>query len=134
VLVANYDGRPTTIDDAKGALRYDPVVSRGMPDEFTLRGAYLFKMPCCTCMEAVYERQDGSCVCVFEHDEDQPIWFGKRSAIDTHCQGVPTRLVEVDGKLAASFRHGRRFVTLIGVEGIDEATRLVAYLSRRDPT
>ena len=133
VLIANYHGQPTTIDEAQAVLQYRPLVAKGMPDGYALHAAYLFKMPCCTCMEAVYQREDGSCVCVFEHNEDQPIWFGSRPAVDAHCGGAQCRLVQVDGRLAVTFRRGRRFITLIGVQEVDEARRLVEALMAPEP-
>jgi hypothetical protein len=125
VLLANYGGRPTTIADATEVLKYTPVVARGVPGDFTLDAAYLLKMPCCTCMEAVYVRQDGSCLCVFEHDQEQPIWFGRRPAISVQCHGRPTRLVQVDGTLAATWPVGKRHVTIIGAVSVEEVSELV---------
>lgn len=126
MLVSNYDGHPTTVADAAEALKYTPVVARGTPAGFTLDAAYLLKMPCCTCMAAVFIRQDGSCLCVFEHDQEQQIWFGRRPAISVQCHGRPIRLVEVDGTVAASYADGKRHVTIIGAVSVEEVSELVA--------
>lgn len=132
VLLSNYNGQQTTIEDARGALRYQPVVARRTPDGYSLRAVYLLRMPCCTCLEAVYARDAGGYVCVFEHDGDQPIWFGKRPSISAQCQGHSTRLVQINGTLAATWPVGQRHVTVIGASSIDEVSKLVDAFPPQD--
>ncbi len=131
-LVNDYSGVPVEIPDAIRELKYRPVVANGLPADYELAQAYLLKMPCCRCLETCYQRKDGGMLCVFEHDEDQPVWFGDRPTSSKDCSGRPTRLVKVDGCLAATWQHQRRHITMIGAKDVDEVTRLVAHFVGRD--
>jgi anti-sigma factor RsiW len=135
VLLSNYSGQPIAVDAAADVLKYQPVVAHSEPDSrgYSLYRAYLLRMPCCTCLEAVYRRNDGGgYLCVFEHEGDQPIWFGNRPAITATIQGRPARLVQVDGALAASWPVGKRQVTVIGAASLEELADLVATLRPSD--
>ena len=68
-------------------------------------------------------------LCVFEHDDDQPLWFGDRPTSSKVFFGKPTRLVQVDGCLAATWQQERRHITVIGAKDVEEVTRLVAHFS-----
>lgn len=129
-LVKNYSGQPIEILDAIRELKYRPVVADGLPIDYEPTQAYLLKMPCCRCLEACYHRKDGGMLCVFEHDEDQPVWFGDRPTSTKVCSGKPTRLVKVDGCLAASWQRERRHITVIGAKDVDEVTRFVAFFEQ----
>ena len=131
-LVKNYSGVQTEIPDAIRELKYRPVVADGLPVDYEPAQAYLLKMPCCRCLEACYRRKDGGMRCVFEHDDDQPMWFGDRSTSSMVISGKPTRLVKVDGCLAATWQQERRHITVIGAKDVDEVTRLIAHFDRQD--
>lgn len=126
-LARKYSGRRVTLADAVRELKYRPVVVDGLPSDYELTQATLLKMPCCRCLETCYRRKDGRMLCIFEHDEDQPMWFDDRPVSATVCNGKPTRLVRGEGWIAASWQHQRRHITVIGAEDIDEVTRLVAH-------
>ena len=130
-LVKDYSGVPVEIPDAIRELRYRPVVADGLPADYEPTQAYLLKMPCCRCLEACYRRKNGGMLCVFEHDDDQPVWFGDRPTSSKVCSGKPTRLVQVDGCLAATWQQERRHITVIGAKDVDEVTRLVAHFERQ---
>ena len=130
-LVKNYSGVPIEIPDAIRELKYRPVVADGLPAEYEPAQAYLLKMPCCRCLEACYHRKNGGMLCVFEHDDDQPMWFGDRPTSSKMFSGKPTRLVQVDGCLAATWQQERRHITVIGAKDVDEVTRLVAHFERQ---
>lgn len=130
-LVKSYSGQPIEIPDAIRELKYRPVVADGLPDDYEPAQAYLLKMPCCRCLEACYHRKEGGMLCVFEHDIDQPVWFGDRPTSSKVCSGKPTRLVQVDGCLAATWQQDRRHITVIGAKDADEVTRLVAHFDRQ---
>lgn len=127
VLVKNYSGIPIEISDAIRELKYRPVVAVGLPDDYELAQAYLLKMPCCRCLEACYRRKDGGMLCVFEHDKEQPIWFGERSTSSMICSGKQTRLVQFDGCLAATWQQQQRYITVIGAKDVAEVSHLVAH-------
>ena len=130
-LVKNYSGVPCEIPDAIRELKYRPVVADGLPADYEPAQAYLLKMPCCQCLQACYHRKDGGMLCVFEHDSDQPGWFGDRPTSSNMFSGKPTRLVQVDGCLAATWQQEQRHITVIGAKDIDEVTRLVAHFERQ---
>lgn len=129
-LVHIYSGRPIAIADAARELKYQPAVMNGLPDDYDLAQACLLKMPCCLCLEVCYHRKSGGMICVFEHDDAQPAWFGNRPASSKVCSGKPTRLVPVDGHLAATWPHDRRHITVIGAKDADEVARLVEHFER----
>ena len=129
-LVKSYSGVPIEISDATRELKYRPVVADGLPAEYEPAQAYLLKMPCCRCLQVCYHRKNGGMLCVFEHDSDQPVWFGDRPASSKMFSGKPTRLVQVDGCLAATWQQERRHITVIGAKDVDEVTHLVEHFER----
>lgn len=131
ILIANYDGNATTLEEITRRVKYRPAVADGLPEGYTMDSLYLLKMPCCICPQAVLKGDDGNVLAVFEHDTDQPIWFGNRPMVKCRCAGKPTNIVEIDGKLAASYKSGSRYVTLVGLRDLDEATRLIGHLAAR---
>lgn len=133
-LAQKYSGRRVTLADAVRELKYRPVVVDGLPPEYELTQATLLDMPCCRCLETCYRRKKGGMLCIFEHDEDQPIWFDDRPATSTVCCGKSTRLVTGDGWIAASWQHQRRQITVIGAADMDELTRLVSHFETPSPT
>lgn len=130
-LVEHYSGQPVEIADALRELKYRPVVADGLPAEYEPAEAYLLKMPCCRCLEACYHRKDGGMLCVFEHEKDQPVWFGNRPMSSKVCSGKPTRLVQVDHCLAATWQQQQRHITVIGAKDVEEVARLVAHFGQQ---
>lgn len=66
-------------------------------------------------------------LCVFEHDEDEPVWFGDRPISFEVYSGKPTRVVQIGGGLAATWQQRRRHITVIGAKDIAEVSLLVAH-------
>lgn len=128
VLMSNYEGRAVSYDEAATKVRYQPGTPERLPNGLARRTIYLLRMPCCTCVQAVYERKDGGKLAVFEHEDDQPVWFGTRPTIHTRCNGMPTSLVQVDDRLAASWKHRGRFVTVVGARDVEQVAQLKAFL------
>lgn len=134
ILVAKFNGRQMSIPQASARLKYAPVIARGLPSGCSLTEVYLLDMPCCTCAQAVCDCGDGQHVAVFEHDLDESNWFGDRPAINCLCEGVPTTIVQINGQLAATWKHGNRLITVIGVRDLSEVTRFVVHLTGPNPT
>lgn len=130
ILLASYEGRPTTLQEAATELGYHPVAAKGLPPGCTLDKAYLLKMPCCTCTEIVCRTEDGNSIAIFEHDVDQPVWFGERPTIKCRCDNVPTSVVQVGDKLAATWKNGKRYITIIGANDLDDVTDFVAHFNQ----
>ncbi len=129
ILLVNYEGRPATMQEATAVLGYEPVVAKGLPAGCTLQKVYLLKMPCCTCAQVVCRNKDGRSVAIFEHDSDQPVWFGDRPTVNCLCHDVPTSVIQVGDKLAATWKEGQRYITIIGANDLEEVTDFVAYFS-----
>ena len=128
MLLAEYHGQPVSPDQAARELGYMPVSLRRNPDGYRLRSAYLLEMPCCRCMQAVYDRHDGQTVAVFEKSPDQPLAFGDRPTICTQCNGQPCQLMQSDGRLVVSCQVADRQLAIVGAENMDEARTLLTWL------
>jgi len=131
-LVSNYDGRVVDLEEAARTLRYPPVAPEMLPNGFARDRIYLLKMPCCLCVQTIYKNEAGDRLAVFEHVDDQPHWFGDRPIVTAQCHGTPTSLVQVDDRLAATWKRQQRFITLIGLRGVEEVTQLVSFFDQAD--
>jgi len=134
-LLAAYQGRAVPPDEAARVLGYVPVSLRRSPAGYRLRSAYLLDMPCCRCMQAVYEGGDGQTVAVFEKSPDHPLEFGDRPSVCTECNGQPCQLTQADDRLIVSCQVENRQLAIVGVRNMDEAHTLLAWLhenSRRE--
>jgi hypothetical protein len=127
VLLTQYQGRAVNYDEAATEVRYRPATPEQLPRGLSREKMYLLRMPCCTCVQAVY-RRDGEMLAIFEHVDDQPIWFGKRPMIRTRSSGVATSLVQCDECLAASWKHNDRYLTVVGARDLEQIAELVGFL------
>lgn len=134
LLISQYQGRAVNFDQAVEELHYRPAVVDHMPSGYQLVSANLLKMPCCQCLQATFKGPTGKPICVFEHDLDQPVWFGDRACIDAICNGKKCRLIQVDGTVAATWQRAKRFITVIGPQNLDEMVKLIAQLDKDQPS
>ena len=125
ILLAKYGGQAVSLSQAARHLGYRPTIASGLPERYSLDGVYVLKMPCCTCVQTIYRRDDGAVLAVFEHDEKQPIWFGDRPRIRAQFGGRPCDVVQLQGRLAASWKEGRRYLTIVGLHDLDEMVLLI---------
>jgi hypothetical protein len=133
VLLSNYEGRAVSYDEAATKMHYQPATPERLPNGLSRKAIYLLRMPCCTCVQAIYQGAGRDELAVFEHVDDQPVWFGTRPTIRARCNGMPCSLVQFDDRLAASWtRHGR-CVTVIGARDVEQVAELVAYLDGQWP-
>lgn len=128
LLLTRYQGRALGLDAAAKELGYVPAVSNGLPSDYRLDSVYVWDMPCCKCVQCLCKRSDGATVAIFEHDEEQPAWFGDRRSVDVRCNGKPCTIFGGDKQMAASWRQGRRHLTVIGLRDVDDITALVSQL------
>lgn len=133
VLLAKYDGQAVDVSQAVRQLGYRPAVAAGLPERYTLDAVYVLKMPCCTCVQSICRRDDGRVFAIFEHDEEQPVWFGDRPQIDTRCNGRPCRVIQADRGLLASWKANRRQLTVVGARNLEEIADLVGHLQDGAP-
>ncbi len=125
ILLASYGGRPITLGEAERVLGYTPVVARGLPPGYSLQEIHLLDMPCCTCAQVLCSDEAGNSIAIFEHAIDQPIWFGDRPTKECLCHQVPTSVKSVGDRLAATWKEGDRYVTLIGASNLSEVSLFV---------
>jgi len=129
VLLDNYAYQEVDLDQAAGLLNYRPAATTTLPNDYTLERVYVFEMPCCRCVQTIYSRQGQEMLVLFEHDMEQPVWFGDRPSIRAQCHGKTTRIVEFDRKLVASWPHGKRHITLVGAQDMKEVLHVVEALN-----
>jgi hypothetical protein len=103
-----------------------------LPDGASLEALYLLRMPGCLCIEAVYQGVGNETLVIFEHLDDQANWFGNRPMIHARCNGRPTSLVQVDGRLAASWKRKGRFITIVGARDVEQVSQLIAFLDAQE--
>ncbi|MBL8812495.1 MAG: zf-HC2 domain-containing protein [Planctomycetaceae bacterium] len=128
-LSTQYDGTLVSLAAAKELLGYEPVVSLLSSSGYRVASTHVLKMPCCKCSASLCVRQDGSEFLIFEHNEEQPMWFGDSPTISARCCGQVCHCAQMPDQLAVTWKVGPRFVTAIGVEGLDEIARLMAIVS-----
>ena len=66
---------------------------------------------------------------IFEHDDEQPIWFGDRPLIQSTCSGQLCTLTQMDSQIAVSWKQGHRHLTIVGLKDTNEASELIAHLN-----
>jgi anti-sigma factor RsiW len=129
ILLTKYEGQAVDAEQAERAVGYRPAAAAGMPEGYSIESTYVMKMPCCTCVQTLCKRSDGSMLAIFEHDDENSNWFGDRPENTATCGGKQCGLIDLDDRIAVSWKHGRRHITAIGVRNIAEANTLVAALT-----
>ncbi len=127
-LSAQYKGTLVSLDAAKELLGYDPVVAKLPSAGYRVTSTHVLKMPCCTCSASLCVRDDGSEFLIFEHNEKQPLWFGDSPAISAQCCGKVCHCAQLPDQLAVTWKVGTRYVTAVGVNGLEEIANLMAVV------
>ena len=127
-LSAQYEGTQVSLDAAKELLGYDPVVAKLPSAGYGVTSTHVLKMPCCKCSASLCVRDDGSEFLIFEHNEEQPMWFGDSPTISAKCSGQVCHCVQMPDQLAVTWKVGTRYVTAIGVNGLEEIASLTAVV------
>jgi hypothetical protein len=132
LLLVSYRGQQADFPHATQLVGYTPA-AQNPPAGYTVVAVYVLDMPCCRCPQVVLKRPDGSRLAVFEHEIDQPVWFGDRPAIRANCCGKPARIVEAEDRLlAATWRSTKRDLTIVGARDIQEITKIVGHFEGID--
>ncbi len=131
-LFADYPAEEVDLATAARRVGYTPVVANSLPAGYTLDSVQVLSMPCCLCVKSVCRDNHGNPIVVFEHDAAQPVWFGDRPMRQCECGGKSTTVIEFDSQLAATWRVGKRSVTVIGARDEEQVARLMPWLGR-DP-
>lgn len=129
-LLSQYQHQSVQPAVAVDRVGYRPIVADGLPDGYSLVSTHVMKMPCCICVQCLCERADGTMLAIFEHDDEEPDWFGSRPTVNVICQSKKCALVELPRSIAASWKSGERHVTIIGAKDLTEVHNLVAWLER----
>lgn len=130
MLLSKYNGETVDSDGAVRLVGYRPIISRGLPEGYSLASTSVLKMPCCTCVKAVCKRSDGSTLVLFEHDDEETAWFGDRPSTMAMCGDKDCCLVDLESSIAATWKQGTRSVTAVGVRDQVEVTTLVNWLDK----
>ncbi|QDV85309.1 anti-sigma factor family protein [Planctomycetes bacterium TBK1r] len=128
-LAETYTGRSILPDQAAQLVGYRPRNVDTPPSGFVCDELVVLDMPCCKCIQALWQRKDHTHLAVFEHKCKVNDWFSKDPSIQIECAGIICRVTQIDGQLAASWRVGSRMMTVIGVRDTDELARLIEILS-----
>lgn len=131
-LLAKY--KHWRVDSGRNVERvnYRPVVADGLPNDYAAKDSYVLEMPCCTCVQSLCSRRDGTKLAVFEHDDEETDhWFGDRPKIDVVFNGKKCCLVELGNQLAATWEHENRYISLIGVRDISEVDEFMGWMDDR---
>jgi hypothetical protein len=131
VLIDRYHGQRFDLAQGATGLPFEPNAPEALPDGFERQDCFVLKMPCCTCTQTIYKNKAGAVVVLFEHAEAQQDWFGGRPTIEAVCHGNATHLVQLPDQLAATWKCGQRYLTVIGAQNVEQVAELVALLDGR---
>jgi hypothetical protein len=127
-LVAKYRGEELDFETTANYLGYEPAIFKSVPVGFARVSTHVLNMPCCKCTASICERQDGTSMIVFEHKDEQPLWFGDCPSIETQCSGRTCKIVESSGQLAVSWTNADRQLTMIGANDLTEINDWIASM------
>lgn len=127
-LVAEYSGKIVSADQAVQLVGYRPRNVDPPPNGYRCDKLVMLDMPCCKCIQAVWQRDDQTQLAVFEHKSSIDDWFQGQPSISIKCQNKTCRVTELSSQLIATWQIGSRMVTVIGLRDVEELTRLVAAL------
>ena len=128
-LLKKYSGRLVAAEEAIRLVGYRPSNIKPPPQGYTRDSLYVLDMPCCKCIQAVWQRSDGTCVAIFEHSAGIEDRFKGYSSVRVACGGKSCRLIGIDNQFAASWKLDQRIVTVIGLRDTDELATIVAEFS-----
>lgn len=130
MLLAKYDAQLVDPMQAVQLVGFRPAAADRLPAAYDAQATYVLKMPCCTCVQTVCRRKDGSTIAIFEHEEEHHEWLGNRPMNKVDCDGKQCMLCNVDNKLAATWQRGPRHITMVGLLDVKEVEELVSWLER----
>lgn len=131
-FLARFDNWSVAPEEAAERVGYAPAVARGIPAGYRLVSTHVISMPCCTCVQSVCKRRDGSTLAIFEHADGHDMQqfdgsLGDKPCLSAKCHGKDCCLMDVDDQLAATWKHGSRHITLVGINDLEEVNALVRW-------
>lgn len=131
-LMAAYSGKRVDRVEASREFKHELLVSAA-PAGYRIESTNVFDFPCCRCVQTVFTADESGPVVMLEHLAEQSDWFTGRPTVEVACDGVPCRIVELDGVLASTWRGPSHQVTLIGLKDISELSAWISLLKdKRD--
>lgn len=127
-LASAYSGKTISADQAVRLVGYRPRNVDEPPAGITCDRLVVLDMPCCKCVQAVWQRDDQSYLAVFEHNSEMNDWFDSHPSVHIDCQTTRCRLTDLGGQLAATWRVGKRVITVVGVRDVEELGKLVGVI------
>lgn len=128
MLLSMYKGQAVAPDQAVRLVGYRPATANPLPEGYQSPTTYVLKMPCCTCLQTVCRRADGSAIAIFEHDDANAEWL---EGLPMEMTGCGTQcLCKVNNRLAARLQQGNRYITMVGVRDKEELATLVTWLKQ----
>ena len=128
MLVATYQGQQLNPTSTTDYLGYEPALFKSVPEGFARVSTHVLNMPCCKCSATLCERSNGTSLIVFEHKDEQPVWFGDSPSIETQCSGTNCKIVESAGQLAVSWKNQDRQLTVVGANDLAEVNQWVTSM------
>ena len=132
VLSAHYKTQVVDLQEAARLVGYPMVATSRLPQGYSLDTIHVLDMECCICTQATYKRDGSDTLVIFEHGPDEPVCLGNRPMVNCRCNGKPTSIVQVDDRIAASWKTDGRYITLVGASDIEQVTEVMAYLGVSD--
>jgi predicted anti-sigma-YlaC factor YlaD len=125
LLLNEFGGNEVSYQQAITQVGYRPVASKGLPEGYSVESIQVLDMPCCKCTQTACKRADGSRLMVYEHENVETGWFEHRNSRKATCCGKPCTIVQFDNRLAVTWKHDNRHVTLLGIRDEEESELLV---------
>ena len=128
-LIDKYNGKQLDAEEATKFIGYRPALFSSIPVGFSRVSTHVLNMPCCKCTASICARQDGRSLILFEHKDEQPVWFGDLPSIETQSSGTQCRIIESAGQLAVSWKQKDRQFTMIGAADLAEVSLWIDKMS-----
>lgn len=128
-LVSKYSGQTVSVDEAVQLVGYRPRNVDPPPSGYSCDQLVVLDMPCCKCVQAVWQRQDQTQVAIFEHKSKMDDWFQDKPSVNIMCRDKVCRVTQLNGQLAATWQIGERVMTVIGLRDVEELLVLFGALS-----
>ena len=103
------------------------IASRRTLPGLTRVAMHVRTLPCCDCVQGLYQREDGSCVAVFEQRMPTQ-WETDGGTREVRCGNCVCRLRQRKSPVTASWNQNSRYFTVVGVTDETELKRIVKGL------
>jgi hypothetical protein len=128
ILLTSFVGQKLPEGQAASLVGYRPlIIAKGLPKGYSIDETFAIKMPCCVCVYCRCQRFDGTSIAILEHNDAEPSWFAGKKKVEANCGGTSCELVILSDRVAATWKHENRYITVIGGQNTTEIDRLVGW-------